>query len=228
MKLDETFLPEGAVAPESPSDQIQVGAFQPRSLVAGPGTRAVLWVAGCLRRCPACMKPDLFSFATGSAVTVDQMANRILNVKGLDGVTFSGGEPFEQATALAQLSAILRAAGLSVLVYSGYRLEDLRAQEKFSSLLQVTDVLIDGEYRHDLSGPLRWRGSANQRVHILSGAESVVPHDSDLVCEVQAVIASATMRLSGFPSPEIERKLSDSLALRGVVMRPADLGDAEL
>src|SRR4051812_13864478 len=107
---DETYLPFGAVAPPACSDQVRVGSFQERSLVAGPGDRAVLWVAGCLRRCPRCIKPELFDFAAGRFIEIDRLVDRILGVhalKRLDGVTFSGGEPFEQAEPLGRLARLL-------------------------------------------------------------------------------------------------------------------------
>src|SRR5439155_14436715 len=118
-------LPIGATAPPPRADVIRVGAFEPRSLVAGPGERAVLWVAGCLRRCPSCMKPDLFAFDAGETMRVEAIAQMILRVPKLDGVTFSGGEPFERAIPLAILAKTLKAHGLSILVYSGYRLDAL-------------------------------------------------------------------------------------------------------
>ena len=174
------------------------------------------------------MKPDLFAFDAGISIAVDRLANRILAIPGLEGVTYSGGEPFEQSLPLARLSLLLQAKGLSVLVYSGYRLEALRGQEKFRCLLDVADILIDGEYRQEMSGPLRWRGSPNQMIHLLSGWGSTEPPVSDDVCEVQASITRDGMRLTGFPNAEIERQLSARLASRGIVMKPADFGDTGL
>src|SRR5688572_7949583 len=127
MKLDDTFHLVGASTPEQRLDVIRLGAFQPRSFVAGPGERAVVWVAGCNRRCPHCMKPELFSFDAGKLVGVEDLAARVLAVPGLTGVSFSGGEPFEQSAALGNLSRRLKAQGLTILVYSGYRLEALQS-----------------------------------------------------------------------------------------------------
>src|SRR3954471_19763916 len=154
MKLDETFLPIDAKAPPQRDEIIQLGAFEPRSFVAGPGERAVLWVSGCLRRCPGCMKPDLFAFDAGEAMTVQAVAARILKIHHLDGVTFSGGEPFEQSSALARLAQCLKLRGMSILVYTGYTLAALqREPQRFGPLLDQTDLLIDGEYRRELPGP---------------------------------------------------------------------------
>ena len=94
----------------------------------------------------------------------------LLAVSGTDGVTFSGGEPFEQAAALAVLAQRLRAAGRTILVYTGYRHEVLRdgGVTAHRDLLAATDILIDGEYRAEVGGAGAWRGSANQRVLPLS------------------------------------------------------------
>jgi anaerobic ribonucleoside-triphosphate reductase activating protein len=222
MTLDETFLPIGASAPEAAADAVRVGAFEPRSVVAGPGQRAVLWVAGCLRRCPGCMKPDLFDFNAGRAVDVAEIEAWITAVPDLDGVTFSGGEPFEQAAPLAKLARRIRGRRMTVLVYSGYRLEALRAHpERFGSLLDETDILIDGEYRRDLPGPFRWRGSSNQLVHLLREQADVTPPAERPVREMQVSMTAGGVRLSGFPSPAVETSLAERLRTRGVYLKPA-------
>src|SRR5687768_3431912 len=113
MTLDHTFMPSNATAPLARADAVRVGAFEPRSVVAGPGERAVLWVAGCLRRCPGCMKPDLFDFAAGETVSIEVIERWIENVPRLNGLTISGGEPFEQAQPLAELARRVRRRGLT-------------------------------------------------------------------------------------------------------------------
>ena len=80
---------------------------------------------------------------------------------------FSGGEPFQQAAALAALGRRLKDAGLEIAVYTGYTLEELLAGgvPHADELLAVTDTLVDGpfilEQRNLL---LRFRGSENQRI----------------------------------------------------------------
>jgi anaerobic ribonucleoside-triphosphate reductase activating protein len=166
------------------------------------------------------MKPELFDFEAGSRVAVAALVKRIFEIRGLEGVTFSGGEPFEQAVPLAALAKQLRRGGLSILVYSGYAISSLRASpERFGPLLQETDLLVDGEYRVEVPGPLLWRGSANQSVHALTtrGASLVaaVPtHQS--VREVQVSLTHEGVRLSGFPSRSVQRELTRRLAERGI------------
>ena len=219
--MDDTFLLSGDSGQcNGDPDSIQVGAFQERSLVAGPGERAVLWVSGCRRRCPGCFNPDLFAFDIGYRVSVDTLAERILSIKGIAGVSYSGGEPFEHAVPLANLSRRIKAAGLSVLSYTGYRLEALRKlPERFGALLDEVDILIDGEYRQDLYGPFRWRGSENQTVHFLS-THPPEPHcDLGKIHEIQITLSDDSMFLTGFPSATDEQELAAILLRKGIVLK---------
>lgn len=218
MNLDDTFLMHGAVAPLCRPDTLRLAAFEPRSLVAGPGERAVVWVAGCLRRCPGCIKPEYFSFDAGHDIAVAELAERILRIDGLDGVTYSGGEPFEQALPLAELSRQLKAKDLSVAAYSGYRLEALKTDARFRVLMEQVDVLIDGEYRQELPGPFRWRGSANQRVYDFAGLDQAAAESEEIVREIQVSLTDDGLRLTGFPNGDVQRQLAQRLRLRGIVL----------
>jgi anaerobic ribonucleoside-triphosphate reductase activating protein len=151
---------------------LRLGAVLPTSVVNGPGERYVLWVQGCPLRCRGCSNPGFLPFRGGFAKTVTEMAETILATPGIEGVTYSGGEPTAQAEALYHLGVRLRSQGLTVLSYSGYTLEELRAggDPWVRRLLGVLDVLIDGPYVEALAAPFRWRGSANQRVHFLTDA----------------------------------------------------------
>jgi anaerobic ribonucleoside-triphosphate reductase activating protein len=224
-EMDETFLPHGAEAPPSVPAAIRLGGFEPRSLVAGPGERAVIWVTGCLRRCPACMKPDWFDFATGTLTAVAELAALVLNVhsaRPLRGVSFSGGEPFEQAEPLAALADLLHPAGLDVLTYSGYRLGALQESPRFRRLLQRSDWLIDAEYRREDSGPRRWRGSANQQLYVRGsdGTHRRVTADEGIpLREVQISLSSDALRLTGFPDAVLQSALRSHLLKRGLEMK---------
>lgn len=139
--------------------------------VLGPGTRAVLWVQGCPFRCPGCVAPESLPFEGGTAHEVDELAAWVLGLPGIDGVTFSGGEPMDQAGPLARLvETVRRERDLSFLSYTGYTLELLAAHGTPSqqALLNVLDVVIDGPYVASRHTDLRWRGSDNQRVVFLT------------------------------------------------------------
>ncbi len=140
--------------------------------VLGPGRRAVLWVQGCPFRCPGCVAPETQPFRGGDTVDVESLADELSQVPEIEGLTFSGGEPFAQAAALANLVARLRMRrdDLSFISYTGFTLRHLikRGTTDQKRLLQQLDVLIDGRYRADRHTNLRWRGSDNQRLHFLT------------------------------------------------------------
>ena len=138
----------------------------------GPGSRLALWVAGCPLRCPDCITPELQRMDAGRSIAVNRLAAHILRLPvRLQGVTFTGGEPFAQAGALTDLWTLLAQARpeWNLLVFTGHRLAALQARGGPSTaLLANTDVLIDGPYRRarQVAHPLR--ASANQRIHYLS------------------------------------------------------------
>jgi anaerobic ribonucleoside-triphosphate reductase activating protein len=152
--------------------RLRIHRFVPFTRAEGPGERACLWVQGCPIRCAGCAVPWTWDADAGEWMDVAALAGRILGGPPVEGVTFLGGEPFQQAAALAELGRIVRDAGRSVLTFSGYTLEKIRRADRadWNALLDVTDLLIDGPYvreRLDLSRP--WAGSSNQRYHFLTG-----------------------------------------------------------
>jgi len=139
----------------------------------GPGRRFALWVQGCSLRCPGCCNPEMFAPDRGGEVLdAAVVAARVLATPGIEGLSVLGGEPFEQPGAVAEVCRAVRAAGLTVMVYSGYTLEELRARRSpdVDALLAETDLLVDGRYEQQRpERARRWLGSTNQRLHFLSG-----------------------------------------------------------
>ena len=148
--------------------QLRINATVDDSIVDGPGIRYSIFVQGCPHHCPGCHNPQTHPFEGGSLVETDKLLADIKLNPLLDGVTFSGGEPFCQAAALAELGRKIRKLGLNIMTYSGFTFEQLyerRDQDGIGDLLAVTDVLVDGRFMEDLrSLELRFRGSSNQRI----------------------------------------------------------------
>lgn len=143
----------------------------PRCTVLGPGVRAVLWVQGCPFRCPGCVVPETLPFAGGEAISVAALADELVALTEIEGVTFSGGEPFSQPAALgALIDACRRRRELSFVCYTGFELESLqqRGTPAQRALLERLDLLIDGPFVQNRQSDLKWRGSDNQRLHFLS------------------------------------------------------------
>ena len=90
-----------------PMSVLNLAGFLARSGVNGPGIRAVVWVQGCPFRCKGCFNERFQPFSPATGIPVDTLAGTILALPGIDGVTFSGGEPFAQAGPLAELALML-------------------------------------------------------------------------------------------------------------------------
>lgn len=193
---------------------LNLAAWAPRSLANGPGARCVLWVQGCPRRCPGCINPDFLPTLPRQSMPVATLAARILALPGIEGVSYSGGEPFAQAAALAALSEPLRAAGLGILCYSGYTLEELQRQADpaVAALLARLDLLIDGPFIAERAAPLRWRGSDNQRLHCLTPRYlHAVQADAPAAAEVELCLDAGGLAATGFWPPELLQRLQQHL-----------------
>ena len=139
------------------------------SIVDGPGLRYVVFTQGCSLRCEGCHNPDTWDPQGGSERPVAEIVNDLLSNPLTDGLTLSGGEPFEQAADCASLAAVAREKGLDVWVFSGRTFEELLdisgADSDIMDLLKQTDVLVDGRFilaERTLS--IKWCGSKNKRV----------------------------------------------------------------
>lgn len=142
--------------------------------VLGPGRRLGIWLQGCSIRCPGCLSRDTWAPHGGSAMAVDALLDwcRATCGEALDGVTLSGGEPFDQAPALAALLDGLDAwraesgKEFDLLCYSGHPLRTL--QKRFPELLARLDAVIAEPFVDGLAQTRLWRGSGNQSLQPLS------------------------------------------------------------
>ncbi|NJM65706.1 MAG: radical SAM protein [Acaryochloris sp. RU_4_1] len=158
-----------------PHGYLNIMGYVDESEVNGPGCRAVVWVQGCHRACPGCFNPDSWSFAINQFMVVETLIQKILSNPRNQGVTFSEGEPFWQAPALTELACQVKAAGLNVMSFTGFTLDQLRADSAPTSaqdLLNQLDILIDGPYVEALKihSPDSPVASSNQQVHIFNPA----------------------------------------------------------
>ena len=149
--------------------RLRVAGIVEESFVDGPGIRFVVFAQGCPHRCPGCHNPQTHAYAGGFWVEVGELLLRMAENPLLDGLSLSGGEPFEQAEPLAELAEEARARGYDVMTWSGYTFEFLTAHQDerpgWRRLLEATDVLVDGPFLiEQRSLGLPYRGSRNQRV----------------------------------------------------------------
>ena len=149
--------------------EIRIAGTSNDSIVDGPGIRFTIFVQGCPHHCKGCHNPQTHSYDGGKVIDTDELLEKILANPLLDGVTFSGGEPFVYAKQLADLARKIKQNNLNIVTYSGYTFERLLSESTeengFSELLSETDILIDGPYLEaERSLMLLFRGSKNQRI----------------------------------------------------------------
>jgi anaerobic ribonucleoside-triphosphate reductase activating protein len=177
--------------------RMQLHAFEPASRANGPGLRAVIWFQGCSLRCPGCFNPSTHDFDGGREADTDELVEIILGLRDtIEGVSISGGEPFEQPEALLMLASAAKKHNLSVLVFSGFTLEQIRSRPLAAEILGCVDVLIAGPYvqsRHVGRGLI---GSSNQQIHLLSSRHAERDFGSLPNCEM-ILHADGSITLSG-------------------------------
>lgn len=142
--------------------------------VEGPGNRFCIWTQGCKKHCKGCWAVDTWSFGTGKKYNVSDLYAQIKSIENIEGVTFLGGEPFEQAEELSKLASLIKSDGLSIVCFTGYSYEELSSVPFADELLKYVDLLIDGGFekdKFDLSRP--WVGSSNQRYIFLTDFYSI-------------------------------------------------------
>ncbi|MBS1151146.1 MAG: radical protein [Myxococcaceae bacterium] len=167
----------------------------------GPGRRFALWVQGCSLRCPGCCNPEMFAADKGRAADSAELAAQALATAGLEGVSVLGGEPGEQAEAVADFCEMVRAGGLSVMLYSGYTLAELRARPGAERLLKAVDLLVDGRYQQSLPETRRrWLGSTNQVMHFLTPRYSLADPRFASANTVELRLTRDGLTINGWPA----------------------------
>jgi anaerobic ribonucleoside-triphosphate reductase activating protein len=171
----------------------------------GPGRRFAVWVQGCSIRCPGCCNPEMFDARRGEPTSIDDLVAKIPD--GVEGITLLGGEPFEQAAGGAALARAAVARGLTVMIFSGYRLAEIREREDAAELLGLTDLLVDGRYDQTQPEPApplgrRWIGSANQTMHYLTDAYTPADPRMHAANTIEIRISAGKLLINGWPSAD--------------------------
>ncbi len=164
--------------------------------VNGPGKRYALWVQGCSRKCTGCFNRETHERGGGKEKTIDEIVKMI--PEDAEGITVSGGEPFEQAEELARLLKRVSMRNLHCMVYTGFRYEELAGMKDkdVEESLLYTDILIDGGYEREEAPKHAWAGSGNQRILMLEEGKIIkeleeaeaVPRNGELIIDKEGNI----------------------------------------
>ena len=205
---------------------LNVHAIMPVSYVNGPGARAVVWTQGCNQRCPGCSNPLTHSHTPKILIDPEELSRYILAIPGIEGLTVSGGEPFEQALAVSRLCNIVKKGGLSVMVFTGWIYKNICQchDPEVRNLLQQIDILVDGPFIQNLADKsLLWRGSRNQQIRLLTNryGPDILQNNSQSQVEGQ-LQSKASLQITGFPGEADLAVLAQHLSAEfGIFLEPS-------
>ena len=137
-----------------------------QSMTDGPGLRFTIFTQGCPHACKGCHNPETWTYKGGTPYTPEKLMSLVNENPLLKGVTFSGGEPIDQAAALIPFARLIKESGLDLVCYTGYTLEELQEKDDqhINDLLSYVDMLVDGKYKEELRDiSMPFVGSSNQR-----------------------------------------------------------------
>lgn len=149
---------------------LQIAGFLDNSLTNGEGLRSVVFVSGCHHKCVGCHNEPIQDFNYGDKILIKEVLQRIKgNIPVIKGVTFSGGEPFEQAQGLSKLAEGIKKLDLNLWCYTGFTFEEIidniSSNKSWMELLNKIDVLVDGKFEEGKKDRnLKYKGSSNQRI----------------------------------------------------------------
>lgn len=189
------------------------------STVNGPGNRAVVWTQGCHgMNCPGCWNKETHPHGVGKEVDVVDLYIWLSNLTNIEGVTFSGGEPIQQAPSIAYLLSLIRAGrpDLSIGMYSGYSIKELE-QGKFVWWDPDSDTFIDGD-------KALWKRIRNNLDFIVAGRFNKLlrVYDKPMCSSSNQTLElfSSFYKLSDFELPSIEITISPDGSLINVTGFP--------
>ncbi len=183
--------------------------------VLGPGKRVGVWFHGCNLNCKDCIVPELWK-NQGKHYSPAELFSLVSSF-GVKEISISGGEPFQQdKDELKEFLKLLKRDNFGVWVYTGYTLEELVDMD-FVDLLDYIDVLVDGRYDDALNDGKPWRGSANQRIILLSKRYSWVKVPDKR--KIQLEITEKGIILIGIPPKGFLRALENNLSQKDVAVK---------
>jgi len=194
--------------------KLEIYHFEPTIRTLGPGKRAGIWVQGCQLGCSGCLVPDSHAKGSGHMVDVSDMKDKIASNQNIEGITISGGEPFEQVESLSRLITTIMQIRpeLSLMIFTGYRIGEWQSSEYGSTILKHTDILVDGPFVRSKASSDAWRGSQNQCIHFLSNRYTLKDYTSAPIDRLEFLIRPGNgLFMAGIPSQHVLKKLGQTL-----------------
>jgi anaerobic ribonucleoside-triphosphate reductase activating protein len=188
----------------------------------GPGKRIGIWVQGCSIKCDGCISRSLWDIKNGVEVDILTFINNILILKNeFDGITISGGEPFDQYLPLIVFTSLIKKkSSLNILCYSGYKMHEIEKMYPDKRFLKTLDYLIDGKFDKGMVSSDCIRGSVNQNIYeIRNGKYKIIRTLNNSKKWSIEVTKNKNIFLSGVPAKNDIKKLEKKLFDKGLEIK---------
>lgn len=188
----------------------------------GTGKRIAIWVQGCTLACKGCISETLQSNTGGTDTDIEYLVNEILKIsKEFDGITITGGEPFQQYPQLIAFSAyIKKLTDLEISIFSGYTLTELLKLYPDKLFMKFTDLLTDGRYKKDEHDDTYLRGSVNQELYKFENERALVQEPIISSNQISLNIDhDKQVYLTGMPKKNELVKLSEHMKSSGIELK---------
>jgi len=189
------------------NDVIRLGDTLSSSQIYGPGNRFVIWVQGCSLECPGCWNKEFWTTESGYELEISKLISIISSTNEIEGITILGGEPLEQPEATLNLIQSVKRIGLTVMLYTGY--EENEMTDLQLECIYASDIVIMGRYVASMRDTtLRWRGSSNQEIKILSEAYKDIEIEEKEEVEI-TIDTNGAISMAGYPQKWLLNVLND-------------------
>lgn len=189
---------------------LNIAGVIPCSYANGPGKRFSIWVQGCTLNCKGCFNKSLQPHVPKNLVNPLEFSEKVISIcenESCEGVSISGGEPFQQSKALSVFCEKIKKGGLTVICYTGYPHSILlnSTEESVRRFIESIDVLITGPFNFDDDRKCVWVDNTDKKFLFLTKAYSMT--DFQKIAFVEYVIDNNQFSYSGFPEDDSIKKI---------------------
>ena len=173
----------------------------------GPGKRLLLFLQGCSIHCNGCVNKHLWSFDGGKDYTTEELIKICIDEK-VEGVTFHGGEPLDQAYELYSFANRIKDINLSIVLFTGYLKKELDKLQK--KIWNMSDIVIAGRFdikKRNVN--LQFRGSTNQKVYMHKGKYKNYKIEDGYTTAIICIDENGDMNVNGFYTDDIAKLVGD-------------------
>ncbi len=180
----------------------------------GPGRRIVIWTQGCTLNCDGCFNQEQLIHEANKLFDIKELFEILIGLLikyNCEGVTISGGEPFQQAKAVLELGKLVKQKGYSLVIFSGYTYKQLKESKNHEvrELLKLGDIMILGRYNRNNTEERTWFNNKDKK--IIYNSDQYINYSFDVNPNIEFTIIEDTMLISGFPDRQTFEELKNLL-----------------